>query len=58
LSFDRMLYLWVTKKSLMFQQYTGDGVSIFIAIVAVLIGFATAVGYVDFQKSKKQAKKD
>jgi uncharacterized membrane protein YdfJ with MMPL/SSD domain len=42
----------------MFQQYTGDGVSIFIAIVAVLIGFATAIGYVDFLKTKNQSKKD
>jgi uncharacterized membrane protein YdfJ with MMPL/SSD domain len=42
----------------MFAQYTGDGVSIFIAIVAVLIGFATAIGYIDFLKTKKQEKKD
>lgn len=43
----------------MFQQYIGDGANIFIAIVAVLIGFATAIGYVDFLKTKKeQGKKD
>jgi uncharacterized membrane protein YdfJ with MMPL/SSD domain len=42
----------------MFTQYTGDGVSIFIAIVAVLVGFATAIGYIDFLKTKKQEKKD
>jgi hypothetical protein len=42
----------------MFTQYTGDGVNIFIAIVAVLIGFATALGYLDFLKTKKQEKKD
>jgi hypothetical protein len=42
----------------MFQQYTGDGTNIFIAIVAVLIGFATAVGYLDFLKTKKEDKKD
>jgi hypothetical protein len=42
----------------MFNQYTGDGVNIFIAIVAVLVGFATALGYLDFQKTRKQEKKD
>ena len=43
----------------MFEQVIGDGANIFITIVAVLIGFATALGYVDFLKSKKeQDKKD
>jgi hypothetical protein len=48
-----------TTNQIMFQQYIGDGANIFIAIVAVLIGFATALGYVDFLKTKKeQEKKD
>jgi hypothetical protein len=42
----------------MFNQYIGDGANIFIAIVAVLIGFATALGYVDFLKVKKENKKN
>jgi hypothetical protein len=43
----------------MFEQYIGDGANLFIAIVAVLIGFATALGYIDFLKTKKeQEKKD
>ncbi len=43
----------------MFHQYIGSGANIFIAIVAVLIGFAAAMGYVDFQKTtKKEEKKD
>jgi hypothetical protein len=43
----------------MFNQYIGDGANVFIAIVAVLVGFATALGYVDFLKTKKeQGKKD
>jgi hypothetical protein len=42
----------------MFEQYTASGANIFIAIVAVLIGFAAAIGYVDFQKTKKQEKKN
>ncbi len=41
----------------MFTQYTGDGVNIFIAIVAVLVGFAAALGYLDFLKTKKEEKK-
>jgi len=43
----------------MFNQYIGDGANIFIAIVAVLVGFATALGYIDFVKTKReQQKKD
>ncbi len=42
----------------MFEQYIGDGASTFITIIAVLIGFATALGYLDFLKSKKEQKKD
>lgn len=42
----------------MFDQYTGDGANVFIAIVAVLIGFAAAMGYIDFRKVKKEEKKD
>ena len=42
----------------MFEQYIGDGASVFITIIAVLIGFATALGYLDFLKSKKEQKKD
>ncbi len=42
----------------MFDQYIGDGASLFITIVAVLIGFVAAMGYIDFQKVKKHEKKD
>lgn len=42
----------------MFQQFIGDGASIFITIVAVLVGFATALGYIDFMKTKKEEKKE
>jgi hypothetical protein len=42
----------------MFHDYVGQGANIFIAIIAVLIGFATALGYVDFLKTKKEQKKD
>jgi hypothetical protein len=41
----------------MFEQYIGDGANLFIIIVAVLIGFATALGYLDFLKTKKNEKK-
>lgn len=42
----------------MFQLYTASGASLFITIVAVIIGFAAALGYTDFLKTKKQEKKD
>jgi hypothetical protein len=42
----------------MFQSFVGDGANLFITIVAVLIGFATALGYIDFLKTKKEEKKD
>jgi hypothetical protein len=42
----------------MFQQFIADGANIFIAIVAILVGFATALGYLDFLKTRKQEKKD
>lgn len=42
----------------MFQQYTGDGVNLFIAIVAVLVGFVAALSFTDFAKSKKEEKQD
>lgn len=42
----------------MFEQVVGDGANVFIAIVAVLIGFATALGYVDFLKTKKEDKEE
>ena len=43
----------------MFQQFIGDGANNFIDIVAVLVGFATALVYIDFLKTtKKQDKKD
>ena len=35
----------------MFQQFIGDGANLFITIVAVLIGFAAAIGFMDFQKT-------
>lgn len=42
----------------MFEQYIGDGANVFIAIVAVLIGFVAALSYMDFQKVKKDQKED
>lgn len=38
----------------MFDQIIANGANIFIIIVAVLIGFAAALGYVDYQKTKKE----
>lgn len=41
----------------MFTQYVGDGANLFIAIVAVIIGFAGAMGYIDFLKTTKKEEK-
>ena len=42
----------------MFEQYIGDGANLFITIIAVLIGFAAALGYLDFLKVRKENKED
>ncbi len=42
----------------MFEQYIGDGASTFITIIAVLIGFGAALGYLDFLKTKKEHKNE
>ncbi len=42
----------------MFQQFIGDGANLFIAIVAVIVGFAAAMGYADYVKTSRQEKKD
>ena len=42
----------------MFEQYTADGANVFIAIVAVLIGFVAALGYIDFRKVKNDENKE
>lgn len=42
----------------MFHQYIGDGANTFIAIVAVIIGFAAAMGYTDFLSTTKKEDED
>jgi len=37
----------------MSEQIIGEGANIFITIVAVIIGFVAALGFVDFLKVKK-----
>lgn len=38
----------------MFEQYVGDGANLFIIIVAVIMGFAAALGFLDFKKTKEE----
>jgi hypothetical protein len=38
----------------MFEQNVGDGANLFVIILAVIVGFAAAMGYVDFVRTKKQ----
>lgn len=42
----------------MFEQYIGDGANLFVSIVAVVIGFAAAMGFVDFRKTNKAEKEN
>ena len=42
----------------MFEQVIGEGANIFIIIVAVIIGFVTALSYVDFLKVKKEEEEE
>lgn len=41
----------------MFQQFVGDGGNLFVAIVAVIIGFAAAMGYTDYLKTREKENK-
>lgn len=41
----------------MFSHYVGSGADLFILIVAVIIGFAAALGYVDFLRTPKKEEK-
>lgn len=42
----------------MFEQFVGDGANLFVAIVAVIVGFAVGMGYSDYVKTQKEQKKD
>lgn len=44
-------------KNMFFEQNVGDGANLFVTIVAVIIGFVAAVGYLDKMKSSKNEKK-
>jgi hypothetical protein len=38
----------------MFDQVVGSGANTFLIIIAVIVGFAAALGYIDYQKVKKE----
>ncbi len=38
----------------MFDQVVGNGANIFITIVAVLVGFIAALGFIDKGKTEKE----
>ena len=42
----------------MFEQYLQDGGNLFIVIVAVIAGFAAAIGFIDFKKTKNSPTKN
>jgi hypothetical protein len=46
-------------KKIMFEQNVADGANLFVIIVAVIIGFVSALGYLDHRKTtKNQSKED
>ncbi len=42
----------------MFEQNIGDGANLFITIVAVIIGFVSALAFLDKMKTSKNEKED
>ena len=43
---------------MMFEQYLADGANLFIAIVAVILGFAAATGFLNFKKESENNTED
>ena len=37
----------------MFEQNVGDGANLFVIILAVIIGFSSALGYTDYLRTKR-----
>lgn len=50
-------YICPTTSKDMFHQYIGDGGDLFIAIFVIVIGFAGALGYVDFLRQREKENK-
>ena len=42
----------------MFADYIGSGADAFIAIVAVVVGFVAAMGYIDFLRVTRKEKNE
>lgn len=47
------LHLNRLKQTHMFNQVVADGANLFVIILAVIVGFASALGYIDYQKTTK-----
>jgi hypothetical protein len=41
----------------MFNQVVGDGANLFMTIIAILIGFVAAMGFIDKSKTEKEQEK-
>lgn len=41
----------------MFEQVVSDGVNLFITIVAIVIGFVSALGFIDERRNRKSEDK-
>jgi|GEM_PF-313765 len=38
----------------MFNQVVGDGANLFVIILAIVVGFAVGMGFVDFKKVSRE----
>ncbi len=43
---------------IMFEQFVGDGADLFVTIVVLIVGFAAAIGFLDFRKTKNDPPQD
>jgi hypothetical protein len=44
----------IIEKAMFFNQIVGDGANLFIIIVAIVVGFVSALGFIDSKKTSKE----
>jgi len=56
---ETITFEYLKNRNIMFEQNVGDGANLFVIIVAVIIGFVSALGYLDHKKTTgNQSKED
>jgi hypothetical protein len=38
----------------MFNQIVGDGANLFVTIIAIIVGFVSAIGFIDKRETEKE----